>query len=78
VEQYARALANFLKGQFLQLKHVYVEICFIAAPEVKVYPDNWAWESIAATGRFIFAHRDFDPFALHALAQRVWPGGREQ
>jgi hypothetical protein len=31
----------------------------------KVYPDNWAWESVAATSWFIFARRGLNPFAVY-------------
>ena len=33
-------------------------------PELKVFPDNWAWESVASSGWFIFASRGANPFAV--------------
>jgi len=33
-------------------------------PELKEWPTNWAWESVAATSWLIFAERRFNPFAL--------------
>ncbi len=42
-------------------------------PELKVYPDNWKWESVAATGWYVFAERGFNPFAVY-LAERASPG----
>ena len=34
-------------------------------PELKVFPDNWSWESVAATSWFIFARHGLNPFAVY-------------
>jgi hypothetical protein len=39
-------------------------------PELKVYPDNWSWESVAATSWFIFARRGLNPFAVYPYRWR--------
>ena len=33
-------------------------------PELKVFPDNWQWESVAATAWFVFAQQERNPFAV--------------